>query len=539
MLGRLFRNGSWKRIKPHTHSIIQLAWAPVTTGALGFAFFNSENHVSPFSLKSLKDIKSPEYGTASEFNHAFEEITRVLGSENVSRDQSDLDLHSDSFYSTHHASADERPGMVAYAGSTDEVSRVLKICNKYRVPVVPFSGGTSIEGQYIPTRKGLTLNLSKLDKVISFNPDDLDVTVQAGAGWQDLALFLQPHDLLFGPDPGPGASIGGMIGNSCSGTNAYRYGTMKENVLGMTVVLADGSVVKTRKRPRKSSAGYNLNGILIGSEGTLGIVTEATLKLHPKPKKEGIAIVSFPHVENAIKAVQDLIRNGIPLNAIELMNTEMINCLNATASIAKKLDPNPTLFLKIGGFNARGMEDTIDQVRQISQTHNEQRFSYSTTVEENEALWEARKVMFWSTIEYGKKILGADSESWVTDLAVPISELAKVVTETEKDLEKSKIFGTIIGHVGDGNFHALIMYTPDQLLSVEKCVERMVERGLRAGGTCTGEHGIGYSKRKFLVEEVGEDAVSMMRSIKFALDPLLLLNPDKVFKIDPLDDVDH
>lgn len=536
---RLFRNTSWKKLKPHTRSLIQLSWAPVTTGALGYAFFNSENYVSPSSLKRLADLKFPEYGSGADFKEAFKEVSALIGSENVSSDQSDLDLHSDSYYSTHHALAEERPGLVAYVESTEEVSRVLKICNKYRVPVVPFSGGTSIEGQYIPTRKGLTLNLSKMDEVISFNPDDLDVTVQAGAGWQDLAVFLEPHNLLFGPDPGPGASIGGMIGNSCSGTNAYRYGTMKENVLGMTVVLADGSVVKTRKRPRKSSAGYNLNAILIGSEGTLGIVTEATLKLHPKPKREGIAIVSFPHVENAIKTVQDLIRNGIPLNAIELMNGEMIKCLNATASLPKKLDPNPALFLKIGGFNKRGIEDTIEQVRQISQSHQEQRFDYSTTVKENEALWQARKVMFWSSIEYGKKMLGTNAVSWVTDLAVPISNLAQIVTETEKDLSDSKIFGTILGHVGDGNFHALIMYTPDQLSAVEECVERMVERGLRAGGTCTGEHGIGYSKRKFLVDEVGEEAVSMMRSIKFALDPLRLLNPDKIFKIDPLDDVDH
>lgn len=538
MFKRFVRAGVRKSV-PSVRSRILLAWVPLSVGAGGLTWLGLRDQSSDLSLTRLGDLKRPVYGSSSDFRTAFLEIEKLIGSDNVSEDQSDLDFHSDTYYSTHHAKPDERPGLVAYADSTEHVSGILKICHKYRVPVVPFSGGTSIEGQYIPTRKGLTLDLSNMDEVVRFHPNDLDVTVQAGVGWQDLAVFLEPHSLLFGPDPGPGASIGGMIGNSCSGTNAYRYGTMKENVLSMTVVLADGSVVKTKNRPKKSSAGYNLNGLLIGSEGTLGIVTEATLKLHPKPKMEGIAVISFSQVEDAIKAVQEFIRFGVPLNAIELMNTEMIKCLNATSSLSEKLDMNPTLFLKIGGFNSRGMQDTIDQVRQISQANSEQHFSYSTTAAENEALWQARKVMFWSSIEYAKEKLGPNVLSWVTDLAVPISQLPEIVTETENDMEKNNIFGTILGHVGDGNFHALVFFTPDQTQDVKACVARMVKRGLDLGGTCTGEHGIGYGKRNFLVDEVGDNGISMMRSIKVALDPLLLLNPDKIFIIDPSDDVDH
>lgn len=488
-----------------------------------------------FSTTRLTSLDPPQYASKDEMNVAYKEIEELLGSDNVSKDESDFETHSDSYFNTHHATKDERPSMIAYPRNTEEVSKVMKICYKYRVPIVPFSGGTSLEGHYIPTRKGLSIDFMNMDQVLQLNKGDLDVVVQPGLGWQDLALYLEPHNLMFGPDPGPGAEIGGMVGTSCSGTNAFRYGTMRENVVNLTVVLADGTIIKTRQRPRKSSAGYNLNGIFIGSEGTLGLVTEATLKLHPKPICQTIAVISFDTVANATKSVQEFIQTGIPLDAIELFNNKMMSCLNSTGELKRKFDENPTLFLKVGGSNDRVIDATVDHVKEITEKHGQQSFQFATNEQEKTDLWEARKVILWSTIEYGKVQLKSEVESWTTDIAVPISKLADVVNETEQDFEQSKIFGTIVGHVGDGNFHTFIIYKSEDKPSIEHCVERMVKRAIKAEGTCTGEHGIGFGKRAYLVEELGERTVDTMRQLKMALDPLRLLNPDKVFKIDPQD----
>ncbi|CDK24378.1 unnamed protein product [Kuraishia capsulata CBS 1993] len=487
------------------------------------------------STTPLEDLEPPKYASDAEFDRAIEEIAGLLGAEHVSRDQPDLQSHADSEYNCHHAKPDEVPRVIVFPGTTEEVSTVMKVCHKYRVPVIPYSGGTSLEGQYISTRKGLTLDFSRMDAILEFNKGDLDITLQPGVGWQDLDEFLKPHGLLFGPDPGPGAQIGGMVATSCSGTNAFRYGTMKENVLSLEVVLADGSIIKTRRRPRKTAAGYNLTSLFIGSEGSLGIVTKATLKLNPRPAAESIAVIAFDKVEEATGAVQDFIRSGVSLNAVELLNAKTVYCVNESKQLSQKLDEKPTLFIKVGGPSQVFVDETVKIVKRISKDHNVQNFRFATSETEKTELWAARKIFYWSTLKFGRETVSPDVNVWTTDVAVPISQLATLVKECEEDIEKSGILGTIIGHVGDGNFHTLLVYTPEQAQIAMDLVQRQVYRGLEVGGTCTGEHAVGYGKRTFLEKELGDTTISTMRKVKMGLDPLRLLNPDKIFKIDPND----
>lgn len=491
------------------------------------------------STTKLSDLGPIEYGSDEDFKKAIEEITQILGKEHLSIKESSLDAHNDTFFQTHHPLPGQRPRVIVYPGSTEEVSKVLKIIHKYKIPVVPFSGGTSLEGQFIASRSGISLDVTRLDKVLEFNPKDLDVTVQAAVDWQDLAEYLEPSGLMFGPDPGPGAHISGMCSTNCSGTNAARYGTMKDNVLGMTVVLPDGTIVKTKKRPRKSSAGYNLTGLFIGSEGTLGVITEITLKLHVKPEQETIAVVNFNSVTEATDAVSAIFAKGIQLNAMELLDTNMMKCINFTGSTNKIWNEQPTLFLKIGGSPVI-IEELIKNVRDITKISGATNFEFAKSEEEKEELWSARKMILWSTIDYGKTLLKDDNAKvYITDVAVPLSRLSKVIRETQIDLDQSGLTSTILGHVGDGNFHALILYRDSESIEVKKAVDRLVYRALDNEGTCTGEHGVGVGKREYLLKEVGEEGIDLMRQIKLAIDPQRLFNADKVFKIDPTEKIEH
>lgn len=486
------------------------------------------------SSRKLEDLTPIKYGSMQDLDNAVKEITELLGSEHVTFSEAEIAHHSDSFYQTHHPLPGQAPKLIVYPASTEEISAVMKIAHRYRIPIVPFTGGTSLEGQFFATRAGITIDLNRLDKIISFNEKDLDITVQPAVGWQDLNEYLSPFGLMFGPDPGPGACIGGMIGTSCSGTNAARYGTMKENVLGLTVVLADGTIVKTKKRPRKSSAGYNLTGLFVGSEGTLGIVTEATLKLHVSPQEETVAVVNFPDIQNATNSVSDLVSKGVQVNAVEFLDTNMMKCVNFTGSTSKTWVEKPTLLIKVGGSKAI-IKEYVNTIRDVTKKNGSIDFQFAKTEDEKTELWSARRLALWSTIDWGKKTIDEDVKVYITDVAVPISRLSKVITETQHDLDKNGFRYTLLGHVGDGNFHALILYKDEQATETKQLVERMVERALENDGTCTGEHGVGVGKREYLLQEVGEEGVNTMRQIKLALDPLRLLNADKIFKIDPTD----
>lgn len=490
------------------------------------------------STTKLDDLTEIVYGSPEDFEKAFKEIEEYLGKEYVSFTESDIESHSDTYYQTHHPLPGQRPQMIVFPKDTEEVSGVLKIAHKYRVPIVPYTGGTSLEGQFFALRKGITIDLNRLNRIIEVNEKDLDVTVQAAVSWQDLNEHLAPAGLMFGPDPGPGAGIGGMIGTSCSGTNAARYGTMKENVIGLTVVLADGTIIKTKRRPRKSAAGYNLTGLFIGSEGTLGIVTEATLKLHVKPEQETIAVVNFNSIDDATNSVAEIVSSGIQVNAVELMDKNMMSCVNYVKSTSKTWIEKPTLFIKLGGSNAI-INEVVKVVKNITEKNNSVKFEFSETEDQKEELWSARKMALWSIIDWGKRTIHDDIKVYITDAAVPISRLPDVIKETQEDIINSGFKFTLLGHVGDGNFHFLLLYQDHQSKDVQKVVDRLVSRAIANNGTCTGEHGIGVGKRQYLVEELGPDAIDLMRRLKVSLDPQRILNPDKIFKVDPTDCADH
>lgn len=485
------------------------------------------------STTKLKDLDELKYG---DVNLATEQIISKLGASKVSKLSSVIEHHSDNDWATDHAKEGERPFVVVYPESTDDVSAVSKICHDLKVPIVPFTGGTSLEGHFISTRNGICVDLSKMDKIVALHQDDLDIVVEPAVGWEELRTYLDDYNLMFGPDPGPGACIGGMVATSCSGTNAARYGTMKDNVISVTVVLPDGTVVKTKRRPKKSSAGYNLTNLFVGSEGTLGIVTQVTLKLHVKPRFENIALISFNDLKGAANSVAKFIQEGIQLNAIELLDENMIHFVNYANQTEKLYDESPTLLLKIGGSSKEIINSTSKTVKKIVEQNGAKSFKFAATDEEKFQLWNARKVALWSTIQYGKEVIGPDTQVWTTDVAIPISKFVESLENTKNEIEKSGLTCSIVGHAGDGNYHAVILYNKDQTIIAKQLVEGMVQRALDMDGTVTGEHGIGLGKKEFLLEEVGEDTVDLMRKIKLAIDPHKILNPDKVFAIDPIND---
>ncbi|QPG75705.1 hypothetical protein FOA43_003064 [Brettanomyces nanus] len=482
------------------------------------------------STTKIKELTPPKYGKAEP---AIQEIIQALGKDKVVETKNTLDDHSDTFFQTKHATDDQRPVAVVYPESTEEVSEIMKICHKHRVPAVPFTGGTSLEGHFTPTRKGISVDLSKMDKIVALHKDDLDVVVQPAVGWEDLGDYLSSYNLLFGPDPGPGACIGGMIGTSCSGTNAARWGTMKENVISLQIVLADGTIIKTKRRPRKSSAGYNLNGLFIGSEGTLGIVTEATLKLNVKPKYQNVAVVSFPSIADAARSVSSFVQGGLQLDAMELLDEKMMHFVNDSGETSIKYDEAPTLMLKIGDNSKEGLKAIVKNVKEICKENHNHHFKFAQDEDEKLELWNARKVALWSTIAYGKKHVGPDAKVWTTDVAVPISKLAENLEKTKADIESTGLPTSIVGHVGDGNYHCFLLFEEPQRPLAQAAVERMITRAIAADGTVTGEHGIGFGKKVYLEQELGDDTIDVMRKIKMALDPYRILNPDKVFTIDP------
>lgn len=521
----------------------------------GYTLYESKNatHNSneDASTTPLSQLDTPEYANEKDFQFAVKLISEIVGQDRISTDEEHLKSHSDSFFSTHHPPNPEiqKPGIVVSPSSTEEVAEIMKIAHKYRVPIVPSSGLTSLEGHYIHTRgpRTISLSFSLMDKILEFHPDDLDVVLQPGVGWQDLDAYLLSREdgkhLMFGPDPGPGAQIGGMVASSCSGTNAYKYGTMKENVINLTVVLADGTIVKTKQRPRKSSAGYDTTRLFIGSEGTLGIITEATVKLHVRSKQEFVSIASFPSIADAAATASEVIsKSGLHPNAIEILDSTTVSFVNLRGDL-KLFDEAPTLFFKLGGATKESIDEQVSLISKIAKKNNLIKFESSSNEDENAVLWAARRNGLWSTIEYGAKILEdkEDVNVWTTDVAVPISNLTAMIKETNDDLNNlgfHKKF-SVMGHIGDGNCHFLLLYNSKDYGKAQVLVDRMVHRALKYEGTCTGEHGVGIGKRKYLDLELGTSTIDLMRHLKLSLDPRRILNPDKVIKIDRNDDLDE
>ena len=414
------------------------------------------------------------------------------------------------------------PDAVLFAESTDDVSAALRLASACRMPVVPFGTGTGIEGASIPVRGGLSLDLSRMNRVLSVNVDDLDARVQAGVTRLQLNDALKTHGLFFPIDPGADASLGGMASTRASGTNAVRYGTMRENVLGLTVVTASGEVIRTGGRARKSAAGYDLTRLFVGSEGTLGVITEVQLKLYGQPERIASAVCQFDSLEGAVRSVIETIQLGVPVARIELLDE-----LQMQASIAySKLDefePAPTLFYEFHGSEA-GVAEQTATVAGLAASHGGGAFRWAQKTEERNRLWKARHAAYYAALA-----LQPGAHSMVADVCVPISRLAECVLAAQHDSRAAGLLAPIVGHVGDGNFHVTYLARDDRERALTAALHAaLVERAIDAGGTCTGEHGIGIGKRGYLAREHGEGAVLAMQAIKRALDPLGIMNPGKV-----------
>lgn len=419
------------------------------------------------------------------------------------------------------------PDAVAFADSTDEVARIVQVCARHRVPVIPYGAGSSIEGHLLAIRGGLSLDLSRMTRIIAIDADDLTATVEAGVTREALNDALRHSGLFFPIDPGANASLGGMSATRASGTNAVRYGTMRENVLALTVVTAAGKVIHTGTRARKSSAGYDLTRAFVGSEGTLGVMTEITVRLHPQPMVVSAAVATFDSVADAVNTVIRTIQYGIPVARVEFMDIQAVRAVNAYSKLS--LREAPTLLFEFHGSEA-GVAEQAETVQAIAHEFGGTDFEWASRQEDRNRLWAARHKAYFASLQ-----LQPGSTCVTTDVCVPISRLAECVTATCADIDASGILATVLGHVGDGNFHVLLLVDPTDPQSRERAEAvnaRIVRRALDMDGTCTGEHGVGLHKMDFMRAEHGEDALDMMRALKRAFDPQNLMNPGKIVTLD-------
>jgi len=416
------------------------------------------------------------------------------------------------------------PDAVFFAETTEEVQAAVMICAEHGMPIIPFGVGTSLEGQVAALHGGICIDVSKMNQVLRVSAEDMDVTVQAGVTRKQLNEHLRDSGLFFPIDPGADASLGGMTATRASGTNAVRYGTMRENVLALTVVLADGRIIRTARRSRKSSAGYDLTRLFVGSEGTLGVITEVTVRLHGIPEAISSAVCSFPTIEDAVHTVIETIQTGVPVARMELLDEVQVGACNAYSKL--DLPVQPTLFFEFHGTEA-SVAEQAERVGAIAEGWNGGGFQWATKPEDRTKLWEARHKAYYAAIS-----LKPGCKGWATDVCVPISRLAECISETKKDLANSTMVAPLVGHVGDGNFHLVYLVDPDkpeEIAEATRLNDRMVLRALAMDGTCTGEHGVGYGKMDYLVAEHGE-AIAVMRQIKQALDPQNLMNPGKMLR---------
>jgi D-lactate dehydrogenase (cytochrome) len=416
------------------------------------------------------------------------------------------------------------PDAVVFARNTEDVQAVIRLCGQYDVPVIPYGKGSSVEGHLLAVQGGVSIDLAEMNRVLSINAEDLTVTVEPGISRKELNIALRDTGLSFPIDPGADASIGGMTATRASGTNAVRYGTMRENVLGLSAVLADGRVIRTGTRARKSSAGYDLTRLFVGSEGTLGVVTEITLRLYPLPEAVSAAVCAFPSMETAVRTVIETIQMGVPIARVEFVDALAIRAINRHSNLT--LREASTLFFEFHGTQA-GVKEQAELVQEIAAQNAGQGFEWATHPEDRSRLWNARHNAYFAMLQ-----LKPGCRAVTTDVCVPISRLAECVVETEQDLKASPLPCPIVGHAGDGNFHVAMLIDPqrpEEFAEAERLNQRIVQRALRMNGTCTGEHGVGLHKIDFLVEEAGPVAIDTMRAIKHALDPRNLMNPGKIF----------
>jgi D-lactate dehydrogenase (cytochrome) len=421
------------------------------------------------------------------------------------------------------------PDVVCFPHSTEEVSEILKISAKYHVPVIPFGAGTSMEAQVNAIHGGITIDMREMNKILNISPEDLQATVEAGASRLQLNKALANTGFTFFVDPGADATIGGMASTRASGTTAVRYGTMRENVMSLTVALADGRVIKTGTRARKSAAGYDLTRLFVGAEGTLGVITEVTLRLHPLPDSVAVASCTFDTIRDAVETAIETIQLGVAVARIELMDEAQIDACNRYSKTNYPVAP--ILFFEFHGDSVRSVNEQAETVQKLAEEHQARGFRWFTTPEERETLWKMRHDAYFATLAIRK-----GGKMFTTDICVPISRLADCIVESKKDAAGASFPTTVVGHVGDGNFHMAFILDPEkpaELAEARKLEEQIILRALAMGGTCTGEHGIGSGRKKYLPIEHGA-GLDVMRAIKHALDPDNRMNPGKMVEPQPL-----
>ncbi|HEV8313922.1 MAG TPA: FAD-linked oxidase C-terminal domain-containing protein [Burkholderiaceae bacterium] len=418
------------------------------------------------------------------------------------------------------------PDLVVFCESTDEVAAVVRLASEHAVPVIPYGAGSSLEGHLLAVQGGISIDLSRMKRVLRVNAEDLTVSVEAGVTRMQLNEEIRHTGLFFPIDPGADASLGGMSATRASGTNAVRYGTMRENVLGLTVVTASGEVIHTGTRARKSSAGYDLTRLFVGSEGTLGVMTEITLRLYPQPEALSAAVCHFPSIAAAVATTIQIIQMGVPIARCELLDANAVRAVNRHDKLS--LRESPMLLMEFHGSSA-SVKEQAEIVQEIAREQGGEDFEWATTPEERTRLWTARHHAYFAGLQ-----MKPGSRTVTTDTCVPISRLADCLLDTVAEVEATGLPYYIVGHVGDGNFHVAYLidpHKPEERDTAERLNQQLVQRALRLEGTCTGEHGIGLHKMGFLVDEAGAGAVEMMRTLKRALDPKNILNPGKIFTL--------
>ena len=415
---------------------------------------------------------------------------------------------------------------VVFPETNEEVSKILKLCNQHSVPVVPFGTGTSLEGHVVGNENGITISLEKMNKVLSVNAGDFDCRVQANVTRKQLNEYLREDGVFFPIDPGADAALGGMASTSASGTMAVKYGTMRTVVSGLTVVLANGDIIKTGTRSKKSSAGYNLTNLFIGSEGTLGIITEVQLRLSPIPESIMSAVCYFPDLDSAVLTSQEIIQYGVPIARIEMLNKEQME-ISIKYSKLENIKASPTLFFEFHGSEDSNKE-SIKIVEELSKNNGGSEFKWAESIEERNLLWKARHDVYYSV-----KALGKNMKVYSTDICVPISRLVECISWAEKEVKDKNLIAPMVGHVGDGNFHSIILYDPndkEKQKLIKEYSDNLIEKALELEGTITGEHGIGLQKKSYLLKE-HPDNLPVMKSIKRSIDPNNIMNPGKVFDL--------
>ncbi len=418
------------------------------------------------------------------------------------------------------------PDAVVFCETTEEVAAAVALADRHAVPVIPFGVGSSLEGHLLAVQGGISIDVSRMNRVLHVNPEDLTVTVEPGVTREQLNREIRDTGLFFPIDPGANASLGGMAATRASGTNAVRYGTMRENVLGLTVVTASGEVIRTGTRAKKSSAGYDLTRLMVGSEGTLGVITEITLKLYPIPEAISAAVVVFDRIESAVNTTIQMIQLGLPIARCELLDVNAVRAVNRHDKLS--LREGPMLLMEFHGSEA-GVKEQAEMAQQIARENGGEDFQWATTPEERTKLWTARHRAYFAGLQ-----MKPGCRTVTTDTCVPISRLTECISQAVTDAEEAGLPYYIVGHVGDGNFHIAYLIDPakpQEREIAERLNDQLVHRALALEGTCTGEHGIGLHKQGFLVDEAGAGAVEMMRTLKRALDPKNILNPGKIFQL--------